>query len=183
MWGWVITQYWTGDGLRQARCSHHNISEKKLHMRNKAGLMENQMQWRIGEEFRNLSITVVNSVTKSLNHSISISVIFFVFVLSLSYRELLLTVPVGYMRDLIWSVLNVFVVVIFLWFSFTGISQSSIFTSTSQSLTDGRKEELLWKRWRCCSFLIKISLSEVDTGYSRGREQDISGYKRSRWPL
>ena len=33
--------------------------------------------------------------------SISISVIFFVFVLSLSYRELLLTVPVGYMRDLI----------------------------------------------------------------------------------
>ena len=49
----------------------------------------------------NLSITVVNSVTKSLNHSISIIVIFFVFVLSLSYRELLLTVPVGYMRDLI----------------------------------------------------------------------------------
>ena len=49
----------------------------------------------------NLSITVVNSVAKSLNHSISISVIFFVFVISLSYRELLLTVPVGYMRDLI----------------------------------------------------------------------------------
>ena len=177
MWGWVITQYWTGDGLRQARCSHHNISEKKLHMRNKAGLMENQMQWRMGEEFPNLSITVVNSVTKSLYHSISIIVIFFVFVLLLSYRELL---PVGYMRDLIWSISNVFVVVIFLWFSFTGISQSS---TSRQSFTDGRKEDFLWKRWWCCSFLIKISLSEVDTGYSRGREQDISGYKRSRWPL
>ena len=37
-----------------------------------------------------MSITVVNSVAKSLNHPISISVIFFVFVLSLSYRELLL---------------------------------------------------------------------------------------------
>ena len=54
-----------------------------------------------------MSITVVNSVTKSLNHSISISVIFFVFVLSLSYRELLLTVPVGYMRDLREAVIYV----------------------------------------------------------------------------
>ena len=52
----------------------------------------------------NLSITVVNSVTKSLNHSIYILFLIFfvfVFVLSLSYRELLLTVPVGYMRHLI----------------------------------------------------------------------------------
>ena len=54
-----------------------------------------------------MSITVVNSVRKSLNHSISISVIFFVFVLSLSYRELLLTVPVGYMRDLREAVIYV----------------------------------------------------------------------------
>ena len=104
--------------------------------------MENQMQWRIREEFRNLSITVVNSVTKSLYHSISIIVIFFIFVLLLSYRELLLTVPVGYMRDLIWSISNVFVVVMFLWFSFTGISQSS---TSRQSFTDGRKEDFYQK--------------------------------------
>ena len=34
---------------------------------------------------------------------------------------------------------------------------------------------IIW-RWRGCS-LIKISLLEVDTGYSRGRQRDISRYR------